>query len=208
MTRYTKIDLETWARAPLYRLFRGYEKPHYATTTRLDVSHLIARKEDGLSTYRACLFAIGTGMHSVAAMRTRFTDTEIRVYDSVEMSMTVPRDGGFGYAYVPFDATFQTFDRIAAARIAQAGGDGGTGANIDRQDLVYLSCLPWLDFTSINNALPGADDCIPRVSWGKFVRGPDARWTMAMALEVHHALVDGEHVAGFFDAVQTALDQI
>ena len=67
--------------------------------------------------------------------------------------------------------------------------------------------MPWLDYTSINNALPGPDDCIPRVSWGKFV-DQGRRWDMAMTLEVHHALVDGAQVGAYFAAVQAALDKV
>ena len=51
------------------------------------------------------------------------------------------------------------------------------------------------------------DDCIPRVSWGKFVER-DGRWDMAMTLEVHHALVDGAQVGAYFTAVQEALDAV
>lgn len=76
-----------------------------------------------------------------------------------------------------------------------------------RDDLAYLSCMPWLDYTAINNALPGPDDCIPRVTWGKFVEH-NGRWDMAMTLEVHHALVDGAQVGAFFAAVQRALDGV
>ncbi len=74
-----------------------------------------------------------------------------------------------------------------------------------RDDVVYLSCLPWLDFTSINNAIPDADDCIPRISWGKFVEDERGRWSMAVAVEVHHALIDGEHIAAFLSAAQGRL---
>ena len=87
-----------------------------------------------------------------------------------------------------------------------AGGilDANSG---ERDDLAYLSCMPWLDYTSINNALPGPDDCIPRITWGKIVER-DGRWEMAMTLEVHHALVDGEQVGAYFAAVQDALRAI
>jgi chloramphenicol O-acetyltransferase type A len=78
----------------------------------------------------------------------------------------------------------------------------------ERDDVAYLSCMPWLDYTSINNALPHADDCIPRVSWGKIVPEADGRQRMAMTIEVHHALVDGRQVGDFFAAVQAALDGV
>ncbi len=205
----TRIDLNTWARADQFRFFRTYQRPHYAITTQLDVSHIMTRKADGLSPYRASLFAIGAGIHSVPELTMRFRGDVVVRHDAIELSMTVPNDAGsFNYAYVPFDPDFATFDQQCKTLIDAASKVQPLNANAgERDDLAYLSCMPWLDYTSINNALPGPDDCIPRVSWGKIVpSGVGHR--MAMTLEVHHALVDGQQVGAYFSAVQDALDAI
>jgi chloramphenicol O-acetyltransferase type A len=60
----------------------------------------------------------------------------------------------------------------------------------------------------MNNAMPGPDDCIPRVSWGKFVQNADDQWSMAMTLEVHHALVEGRLVGAYFEHVQRQLETL
>ena len=206
---YRTIDLETWPRAAQFRLFRSYQQPHYATTTRLDVTHLMGRKAGGISIYRGCLYAIGAGLHAVPELCMRFRDDTVVAHDMITLSMTVPTDAGnFGYGYVPFVADFDLFDRQAQSLIAEVAAGGLLDANSgERDDLAYLSCMPWLDYTSINNALPGPDDCIPRVTWGKMV-GRDGRWDMAMTLEVHHALVDGAQVGAYFAAAQEALNAI
>ena len=203
------VDLETWPRAAQFRFFRTYQKPHYAITSRLNVSHLMARKADGVSAYRASLYAIGAGLHAIPELCMRFRNDQVVRHDMVTLSMTVPTDAGsFGYAYVPYVPDFTAFDRQAKDLSAEVAAGGALQANSgERDDLAYLSCMPWLDYTSINNALPGPDDCIPRVSWGKFVN-QGARWDMAMTLEVHHALVDGAQVGAYFEAVQGALDAV
>jgi chloramphenicol O-acetyltransferase type A len=58
------IDLDTLPRAAQFRFFRTYHQPHYATTTRLDVTHLMTRKTDDISAYGACVYAIGSGAAS------------------------------------------------------------------------------------------------------------------------------------------------
>lgn len=201
------IDLKTWPRAAQFRFFRTYDRPHYATTSRLDVTALMHRKSQGVSPYRACLHAIGVGLHAVPELKMRFRGDEVTAHDMITLSMTVPTDAGsFGYAYVPFLSDFAAFDRQARALIAAvAAGDDLAANSGERDDLAYLSCMPWLDYTAINNALPGPDDCIPRVTWGKFV-DHGGRWDMAMTLEVHHALVDGAQVGTYFQTVQAALD--
>lgn len=206
---YHIVDLESWPRAAQFRFFRSYQQPHYATTTRLDVTRLMRRKAGGVSPYRACLYAIGAGLHAVPELCMRFRDDVVVAHDMVTLSMTVPtKAGSFGYAYVPYLADFAQFDAQAKALIDEVAKGSALQANSgERDDLAYLSCMPWLDYTAINNALPGPDDCIPRVTWGKFVQR-DGRWEMAMTLEVHHALVDGAQVGAYFAAVQKALDQI
>ncbi|WGW02431.1 CatA-like O-acetyltransferase [Tropicibacter oceani] len=202
------IPLADWSRAPQFRLFRGYDRPHYALTTRLDVTHLMARRvAAGLSPYRACLFAIGCGLHAVPALLMRFRGDQVLRHDRTDLSMTVPlQSGDFTYAYVPFAPDFPVFEAEAMRRIEAARTQQGLEANSGaRDDVAYLSCLPWLDFTALDNALPHADDCIPRVSWGKIVPEGD-RYRMAMAIQVHHALVDGAHLGQFFDQLQRCLD--
>jgi chloramphenicol O-acetyltransferase type A len=166
------IDLGAWPRAAQYRFFRTYQQPHYATTTRLDVTHLMSRKTDGTSAYRACLYAIDVGLHQVPELCMRFRGNQVAAHDMITLSMTVPTDKG--------------------------GLDANTG---ERDDLAYLSCMPWQDYTSINNALPEPDDCIPRITWEKFVER-DGVWEMAMTLEVHYALVDGAQMRAYFAAVR------
>ena len=140
----------------------------------------------------------------------RFRGDVVVQHDTVALSMTVPTAaGGFNYAYVPFAPRFETFDGTCQAHIEAAASRTGLDANVgQRDDVAYMSCMPWLDYTSINNALPGPDDCIPRVSWGKIVKEIDGHHRMAMTLEVHHALVDGHQVGEYFNAVQAMLDAI
>ena len=203
-----QVDLVHWHRADQFRFFRRYERPHYAVTSRLDVSRMRgAGKVAIASPYRACIHAIGAGIHGVPELLMRFRDDTVFIHDRVDLSMTVALDNGnFNYAYVPWLADFSAFDAQCAALIAvaKAGGDlkGNTG---QRDDLAYLSCMPWLDYSSINNAMPGPDDCIPRVTWGKFTDDGHGRHSMAMTIEVHHALVDGRQVGDYFALVQAAL---
>ena len=86
------IDLATWPRADQYRLFRSYDRPHYAITSRLDVTPLMGVAD--LSKYRACLYAIGAGIAAVPELRMRFRGDQVVLHDTVELSMTVPLGSG------------------------------------------------------------------------------------------------------------------
>jgi len=205
-----EVDLASWPRAGQFHLFRSYQSPHFALTSRIDVTAMTRQaRAQGFSTYRACLFAIGAGVSAVPEMRTRIRGNKVVLHEKVDLSMTVPRgDGTFGYAYVPFEAEFARFDASCADIIARTAAGANLAANTgQRDDLIYLSCLPWIDFTSLNNAMPGPGDCIPRLSWGKFVDHGERR-DMAVAVEVHHALVDGAHLGAFLGVLQDTLDAL
>lgn len=201
------VDLATWPRAETFRFFRGFERPHFATTSRVDVSAVMAaRAANGLSPFRATLHAIGEGLHAVPDLRTRFRGDAVTIYERLRLSPTIAMaDGGFRYAYLYWEPDWPAFDREAEAAIAEVRRGGAlnpdTGAT---DDVAYLSCMPWLDYTAVHNALPGRDDCIPRVTWGKIVP-KGAGYDMALTIEVHHALVDGRQVGDFFAATAVAL---
>ncbi|VVT34632.1 chloramphenicol acetyltransferase [Hoeflea sp. EC-HK425] len=205
-----EIDLATWSRAGQFHLFRTYDRPHFATTARVDVTALMTRgKPQGVSPYRAFIHAIGAGVHAVPALKMRFEGDRVLEYGEISLSVTVPRPGDtFGYAYIPYIEDWDSFDESCKAIIEETTRGADLGANTgQRFDLAYLSCLPWIDFTALDNALPGPDDCIPRFSWGKFVEASDGRWSCPVAVQVHHALVDGLQVGQFFEAAQKSLDR-
>lgn len=203
-----EVDLDKWPRTAQFHWFKGFERPHYAVTVRLDATRLMTqRKPQGISVFRACLHAIGHGLHAVPELNMRFRGDVVVRHDRVHLSSPVPRrDGGFNFSYIPFHDSFARFDKEAAAAIDEARQRKTLEANAGGSDAVaYVSCLPWMDFTALDNAMPDAQDCIPRVSWGKIVPEGD-RWRVAMSLQVHHALADGEHLGAFFAAAQEALD--
>ncbi|MCC1494930.1 CatA-like O-acetyltransferase [Cognatishimia sp. F0-27] len=209
MTEET-IDLESWPRAETFRYFRGFDRPHYAITTRMDVTRMMAaRQRTGLSPFRAALFAIGAGLHGVPELMMRFRGAQVVRHRAVSLSMPVDKpSGGFNYGYVSYDPDFDQFDTEAAAAIARArAAESLDPQGIGDDAVAFMSCLPWIDFTALDNALPSKDDCIPRVAWGKIVETPDGRFETAMAIQVHHALADGAHVGAFFAVVQETLDR-
>ena len=202
------LDLATWPRAVPYRLFRGYAKPHYAITVRLDATVLMTRRKPaGQSPYRATGHAISCGIRTVPELRTRFRSDVVTEYAAIDLSMTVPlEDGTFGFGYAAHHDDYATFARAWTEAEDQVRAGLTVPNEGARDDLAYLSCLPWLDYTSLDNAMTSPDDCIPRVSWGKITERA-GRFEMPMTIECHHALVDGAHVGQFFGIVQDTLDR-
>ncbi|HNW93561.1 MAG TPA: CatA-like O-acetyltransferase [bacterium] len=67
---------------------------------------------------------------------------------------------------------------------------------------MFITCLPWVAFTSF--VLPVATrqpDSVPRIAWGKFIES-GGKVTLPVAVQVHHAVVDGLHVGQFYARCQ------
>lgn len=202
------VDLSTWARAETFRFFREFERPHFSVTVRLDATRLMkAKAQNGLSPFRACLWALGAGLNAAPELRTRFRGDHVVEHDRIDLSPTIALDdGGFGFGYLEWSPHWPAFDAAAARVIAEVRQGRAFAPNEDvLNPVAYLSCLPWVDFTALTNALPGPEDCVPRVSWGRIVPKADG-FDMASGIELHHALADGRHAGLFFDAAQSALN--
>lgn len=79
-------------------------------------------------------------------------------------------------------------------------------------NLVYFSCLPWIETTAITNerdlASPIAkDDSIPRICWGKYTQEND-RIYLGISVEVNHRLIDGFHIGLFAQALTRKIEEL
>ena len=80
----------------------------------------------------------------------------------------------------------------------QALLSAGIGEGEARNDLIYYSSIPWLDFTDLKHAgRMSKGQSIPRISTGRLVPVED-KLMMSVSVELNHGLADGYHVAQFF----------
>lgn len=201
------IDLQTWPRRSQYHFFRQLVSPHFSVTVPLDATHLMqVLKPAGVSVFNATLFAVTVAANEIAEFRTRFRAHQVVEHEVVHPSVTVPLEAQqFAFCDLEFCAQWSEFDRRCRLALEQARAQRelrDEGAH--RDDWLYLSCLPWLAFTAVTNPTNGADDCIPRIAWGR-LELHDRRWRMPVSVQAHHALLDGVHVAQFLDALQQRL---
>jgi chloramphenicol O-acetyltransferase type A len=198
------IDLDSWPRASQFTFFRQYANPHYALTARIDVTRLISDdKPAGVSVFNGALFAIMAAVNAVPELRTRFSGDKVCEYEIVHASVTVPIDGDqFAFCDIPFSHAWPEFDRNCRQVIDAARRQVELKNNVaGSQEWTYLTCLPWVHFTAMTHPVDGPADCIPRIAWGK-IESDAGRWFMPVAIQVHHALVDGRHVGQFFEVLQ------
>ena len=200
------IDLETWPRRSQYAFFRELAQPHFSVCVDVDCTHLVeSLKPAGVSPFNAVLWSLLAAANDVPELRTRFRNDTVVEHAVVHASATVPiGDDAFAFCSLPYDEDWSRFNGSCQAAIEAASQQDALAENTEGDGWLYLSCLPWFAFTAMTNPTRGADDCVPRITWGRF-HTRDGRWRIPVAVQVHHALVDGLHLGRFFSGVNERL---
>ena len=195
MDRY--IDVETWPRKDAYRLFsRGY-LPYFSVTTPLDVTELRRfTKKEGLSFYRAMVYIVSRAMNELEPFRLRIRPDGIAVCETVTPSYTTAGpDGAFGICdveYLPGE-TMVDFCRRALEKEASQREQMVVQDDV-RDDLIFLSSVPWFVTTSVLQEQPlNIDDSFPRVLWDR-IHEEKGRLIVNFTVQLNHRLLDGSHV--------------
>jgi len=205
--RFRSIDASTQPRRELFRCFRHHEQPTLSVATQFDVTGFRAwqRRSDRRLFASLCHVVMGA-VHAVPELRQRFHGEGLGEFDQVDPAVTVARaDGGFDFCrgrWSPDPLAFH--DDLVSRMAAVAGRDEIAADNDESRHLVFITSLPWLAFTGITHPVKLALADVPIITVGKLVEA-DGRVTMPLAVQAHHALVDGLHVARFVDAVTTGL---
>jgi chloramphenicol O-acetyltransferase type A len=194
------IDVRGWKRRDHYLLFRKYERPFFSATVEVDVTAAwnASRSPGSVPFFLTSLFFMLNAANDVEAFRLRLRPRGVWRHDRVAVGPTIMRpDETFGFVRLDPAATLADF--ASNGQVAIAGAVAHRRLDVsDSDDIVFHSVLPWLRFSSFTNALPGRGDSIPRIVFGQCTP-MGGRMVMPVAVEVHHALVDGLDVARFFD---------
>jgi chloramphenicol O-acetyltransferase type A len=71
-----------------------------------------------------------------------------------------------------------------------------------RDDLLFMTAVPWVSFTSFSPPMPTLPaDSIPRFAWGKVAQQGDGA-KMPLSVQAHHALLDGIHLGRYYEKVE------
>lgn len=198
--------MANWPRKSLFEFFRQTAAPHFSVTAPVDVTRLEkSRRETGFSFFNAVLYAIMTAANAVPELRMRFSQDRVVKHAVVHASATVPIEGDrFAFCGVEYVQSWELFNAACQTAIDKAKTQDELSEHIESDDWIFLSCLPWINFTALTNPNGGPDDCIPRITWGKCEMQPE-RASIPVSIQVHHALVDGVHVGRFYEVLNDKL---
>lgn len=195
------IDLETYPRRSHFEFFKAYAYPYMGFSADVDVTALVRfAKARGGSAFLACLWAASTAANAVPEMRQRIDGDRIVEYDHCDVGHTVALpDGTFCNCHTDCRRSLEDFLVYGAAQQEEAKQHHGfVQPGTDERNLIFISCVPWVQFTSVLQPTPIPADSNVRIVFGKFYQDGD-KLKMPLAIQCNHALVDGRHVGQFYE---------
>lgn len=201
-----RIDVANWARREHFEHFRRYEEPYHGVVFEVDMTATYeAAKARGQSVFLHYLYRTVRAAQAVEAFRLRLEGEAVYCYERLHAGSTLARrDHTFGFGFIPYHEEVDVF--VANGLQEMARIEATTGLAMDehtpRLDVIHCSPLPWLPFTGLTHARPfHRPDSVPKISFGKLQKRQGHVW-LPVAVNVHHALVDGYHVGLFYEALQ------
>ena len=204
------VDLEDWPRKAHFQFFSGLAFPFYNVTNTLDVTGFCPWvKARRLSFYYSLIYATMSVMNDLPDYLYKIRGRQVVKHDHLDPSFVVmDRDTHLlKILTVPFGGTIEEFCARCVRQEAEQKVPFPPAESEARDDLVYISCLPWMSFTSLTNEMDtNPDDSIPRVTWGKFEER-EGRLLLPYAVQLNHRLLDGWHLSQLVGGVQAWIDQ-
>lgn len=101
----------------------------------------------------------------------------------------------------------QAYLSYAGEARRQSREKGSLEEEEDPENLYFISTLPWLHYTALIQPVAGGEESNPRITWGKFQRDFGGREQMPVTILAHHGLVDGIHIAQFYQNLEKRIQE-
>ncbi len=199
-----KIDIDSWKRKKHYNFYKDYDFPLFSISANLEVTDLIGHiKNQGIAFFPTFLYLMMKAMNSIEEFRYRIRGDEVVLHDSVTPSYTVlNEDELYVFSTTDYVSDYQTFIDNVKRDIEESKHGDRLEDIPGRDDLVFVSSLPWISFTHTTHPIDTKHpDSFPRVTFGKYYE-ENGKILLPFCIYVHHGLCDGLHVARFFEEIQ------
>ena len=193
-----KIDYANWKRRERFEFFSAVSQPFYSVSFNADVTGLYNyTHERGISFYYALCWAVTKAVNSVENMLYFIEGGEIYRFSELQCSFTDMKKGSEDFYIVTLPCRGTVDEFCAEAKAKSMAQTEFINLDSEGKDLIFISCLPWLEMTgTINERNFDRDDNIPRIVWGKY-RDENGKKTLNISVELNHRFCDGIHIAKF-----------
>ena len=203
------IDMNSYRRKAHFDYFRSLKYPYVGVTVEQDVTaafHFSKEKEK--SFYLTILHAVALAADTVPEFRQRIRNNQIIEYSECPTSHTERTQSG-EYCYCTLHHHMPLSEYFVVAENARRNcASNGINEDEDAESMYFISTLPWLHYTSLIQPVDCGDESNPRITWGRYSIAESGRVTMPISILAHHALVDGSHIAQFYNRLEQVIKKL
>lgn len=204
------IDFDSWSRKQHFELFKNFTQPYFNVCVTLNAQRLFEHcQQYNRSFFQAYVYATLKACHQYSPIMLRVIDNKPWLLTSVRASVVeLSEDDSFIFSYFNHSPTFTEFSsratKVSKAAKSQPLFSDAFNQTEGQADLVHISVLPWLNFSSFSHAFcEGECLGIPKLVFGQYDKSTGL---MPLSIDVHHSLMDGLHVAKFINVLQNNIN--
>ncbi len=198
------LNLDHYPRKAIYMAFRDREMPQLSVTAEVDITRLKAfLDETAYGFFLPMAYLAAVAANRIPAFRERIVDGQLVEFEQCLPSFTVTvEEGLFSFCDIQRLGLFGEF-YLHAKELMQHIKNTPDLAVADKHGRLFITNIPWGSFTAFTHPYCKQYASIPIISFGKF-RPHNGMLSLPVAVQAHHALVDGYHLGQFFE-ILTAL---
>lgn len=207
---FVEIDLEHYPRRKHLEYFSSLQYPYVGVTSNVDVSELVQFcKDRKYSFYLVFLHAAALAADGVRELRQRIHNRKVIEYSVCPTShIELLEDGTYCYCTLHHYMKLDEYIAYAEATREQCRLNASIEEDGDVGSKYFISTLPWLHYTALIQPVAGGEESNPRITWGKFQEDYHGRKQLPVTILAHHGLVDGIHIAKFYQNLEEQIKSI
>lgn len=209
---YTPVDLSRWARKEHFEVFQSFAQSTFNQTVLLDITALLKHiKEVGWKFYPTIIFLISKIVNSHAEFRMAMKNNELVIWNEVHPNYTIFHNETetFSALWSHYDGNIHHFQDVYSEDVARYGNNLSYWPKEEsRENIFFISAIPWVSFTSFTvNVANMQNFFAPMFTLGKYYN-QEGKTLLPLAVQVHHSVCDGFHVARLINELQEMSDNI
>ncbi|WP_299996484.1 type A chloramphenicol O-acetyltransferase [uncultured Cedecea sp.] len=204
--KYTPVDLSRWARKEHFEVFQSFAQSTFNQTVLIDITVLLKHiKEVGWKFYPVIIFLLAKIVNRHAEFRMAIKNDELVIWNEIHPNYTIFHNETetFSSLWSHYDGNIHHFLDVYSEDIARYGNNLSYWPKEEsRENIFFVSAIPWVSFTSFDiNVANMKNFFSPMFTLGKYYK-QDGKVLLPLAVQVHHSVCDGFHVARLVNELQ------
>ena len=205
MDKFEIIDMDTWQRAAIYRLYtEKWPTTSYSLMKKLSVDKFVPYlKEKGIKFVPAIIWLVGREFNHIENFRLAVKDGKLGKWDVIHpLVPTLNKDKNMTFHNIRFEEDFGKFYEAYLQEQQENIEKTSLFANRVPDNFFMVSVFPFLHFDGGSMQVSGKGNYAPFVAIGKY----NEEMLLPCVVMGNHAAQDAWHISEFFKGLQEGMD--